>query len=146
MQIVPAGARVTGQARSDLAGAASRHYAAGASIRGIAAQMGRSYGFVQKLLVEQGVTLRGRGGDTRSVDARVRRAAVVVTAPPVDEADASSGVDPDPKKTGAKKSGKAKKKSTEKKSTEKKSGRAKKDKQKSDKAKSKGKGKRSAKA
>ncbi|MBN9620404.1 MAG: transcriptional regulator, partial [Actinobacteria bacterium] len=34
----------------------------GASIRSLAAEHGRSYGFVHRLLVESGTTLRGRGG------------------------------------------------------------------------------------
>ena len=43
----------------------TKRYAAGASIRDLAAASGRSYGFIHGLLCEAGVTLRGRGGATR---------------------------------------------------------------------------------
>ncbi|MFR9792927.1 helix-turn-helix domain-containing protein [Streptomyces sp. MB22_4] len=39
-----------------------KRYAEGASIREIAEETGRSYGFVRKALFDAGVTLRGRGG------------------------------------------------------------------------------------
>ena len=39
---------------------------AGESIRELAASTERSYGFVHRILVEAGVTLRGRGGATRN--------------------------------------------------------------------------------
>jgi hypothetical protein len=38
----------------------------GSSIRSIAADTGRSYGFVHRVLTESGATLRGRGGATRA--------------------------------------------------------------------------------
>ncbi|MGH3956000.1 helix-turn-helix domain-containing protein [Mycobacteroides salmoniphilum] len=40
-------------------------YEQGASIRTLAADAGRSYGYVHRALVESGVTLRGRGGPNR---------------------------------------------------------------------------------
>jgi hypothetical protein len=59
------GRRVSGGERSALAADLTRRYAAGASIRALAADTGRSYGFVHRLLRENDVTLRGRGGATR---------------------------------------------------------------------------------
>ena len=41
-------------------------YAAGESIRALALATGRSYGFIHRILTEQGVALRGRGGSTRA--------------------------------------------------------------------------------
>lgn len=72
----PKGARIVGDARSALAERVSIRYAAGESIRSLAADLGRSYGFVQGLLKESGVELRGRGGATRGAAAEERRAAV----------------------------------------------------------------------
>ncbi|MFB7633211.1 helix-turn-helix domain-containing protein [Streptomyces sp. NPDC056149] len=59
------GKRITGAARDELAGDIEKAYEGGASIRAIAASLGRSYGFVHGILVEGGVTLRGRGGNSR---------------------------------------------------------------------------------
>ncbi len=59
------GARITGGDRTKLAADLKRKYTAGASIRELAAETGRSYGFVHRILAESGVTLRGRGGATR---------------------------------------------------------------------------------
>jgi hypothetical protein len=42
-----------------------KKYEGGASIRDLAAETGRSYGFVHRVLSETGVQLRGRGGATR---------------------------------------------------------------------------------
>lgn len=60
------GSRVSGDARDKLASELSQKYSNGMSIRELAAETGRSYGFVHRLLVESGVTLRGRGGAPRS--------------------------------------------------------------------------------
>jgi predicted transcriptional regulator len=60
------GRRVQGGERDKLASDLKKKYAAGASIRELAASTGRSYGFVHRLLSEAGVTLRGRGGATRT--------------------------------------------------------------------------------
>jgi hypothetical protein len=59
------GTRVTGADREKLAGDLKKRYAAGESIRALAASTGRSYGFIHRILSESGVTLRGRGGATR---------------------------------------------------------------------------------
>jgi len=59
------GRRVSGNERDKLAVDLKKKYTAGASIRDLAAQTGRSYGFVHRVLSESGVTLRGRGGATR---------------------------------------------------------------------------------
>ncbi len=60
------GARITGGDRTKLAADLKRKYATGTSIRELAADTGRSYGFVHRMLSESGVALRGRGGATRS--------------------------------------------------------------------------------
>ena len=60
------GSRVTGAAREQLAADLRKKYEAGQSIRALAEQTGRSYGFVHRVLSETGVTLRGRGGATRT--------------------------------------------------------------------------------
>ena len=62
---VKKGARISGPAREKLASTLRKKYEKGASIRGLAEQTGRSYGFVHRVLTENGVTLRGRGGVTR---------------------------------------------------------------------------------
>ena len=59
------GARITGSARSKLTADVSKKYVKGSSIRELAEEQGRSYGFVHRLLAESGVELRGRGGATR---------------------------------------------------------------------------------
>lgn len=69
------GARIVGSARSELASRMQRRYEAGESIRSLADDLDRSYGFVQGLLKEQGVELRTRGGATRGAAAETRRAA-----------------------------------------------------------------------
>ena len=59
------GTRVTGADRTKLAGDLKKRYDAGESIRALASATGRSYGFVHRILTENGVSLRGRGGATR---------------------------------------------------------------------------------
>ncbi|NHC45426.1 helix-turn-helix domain-containing protein [Motilibacter aurantiacus] len=59
------GARVTGNDRAKLATELKRKYSSGSSIRALAEETGRSYGFVHRMLTESGVQLRGRGGATR---------------------------------------------------------------------------------
>lgn len=59
------GARVTGADRSKLASELKKKYASGSSIRELAEETNRSYGFVHRMLSESGVQLRGRGGATR---------------------------------------------------------------------------------
>jgi hypothetical protein len=60
------GARITGTQRDKLATDLKKKYEKGASIRALAESTGRSYGFVHRVLSENGVTLRGRGGATRT--------------------------------------------------------------------------------
>ena len=50
-----------------------RRYLAGESIRSLATDTRRSYGFVQGLLKEAGVPLRARGGATRGAEAEADR-------------------------------------------------------------------------
>ncbi|MBO0775575.1 MAG: transcriptional regulator [Actinobacteria bacterium] len=59
------GTRVTGADRTKLAADLRKRYNAGESIRSLAGSTGRSYGFVHRILTENGVSLRGRGGATR---------------------------------------------------------------------------------
>ncbi len=59
------GARVTGGDRQKLASELKKKYTSGQSIRSLAAETNRSYGFVHRMLTESGVELRGRGGATR---------------------------------------------------------------------------------
>lgn len=57
--------RIVGDERESLAAEYARRYDAGSSIRAIAAESGRSYGFVHRVLAENGISLRARGGDTK---------------------------------------------------------------------------------
>ncbi|MET7846119.1 helix-turn-helix domain-containing protein [Streptomyces sp. NPDC005356] len=59
------GKRITGAERDQIAAELKASYEGGASIRSLADSTGRSYGFVHRILIEAGVTLRGRGGATR---------------------------------------------------------------------------------
>jgi hypothetical protein len=59
------GSRVTGGDRDKLAADLKKKYEGGQSIRLLAQDSGRSYGFVHRILSESGATLRGRGGATR---------------------------------------------------------------------------------
>ena len=59
------GTRVTGADSAKLAADLKKRYDSGESIRALAATTGRSYGFVHRILTENGVSLRGRGGATR---------------------------------------------------------------------------------
>jgi transposase len=59
------GTRVTGSDRNELAADLKAKYAQGQSIRALAAETGRSYGFVHRILSESDTPLRGRGGATR---------------------------------------------------------------------------------
>lgn len=66
MATLKKGARITGAERTKLANELKKSYDKGRSIRELAETHGRSYGFVHRVLSESGVTLRGRGGATRS--------------------------------------------------------------------------------
>ena len=59
------GSRISGTQRTTLASQYAKRYSGGESIRKIAEDAGRSYGFVHNVLKESGVSLRGRGGATR---------------------------------------------------------------------------------
>lgn len=59
------GARISGGVRDKLTTDLKKRYESGKSIRELAGETGRSYGFVHRLLAESGVELRGRGGATR---------------------------------------------------------------------------------
>ena len=59
------GSRITGAQRGTLSAQYAKRYSAGESIRKIAEDAGRSFGFVHGVLKEAGVQLRGRGGATR---------------------------------------------------------------------------------
>ena len=70
------GARITGAGREDLAATLVARYRRGESIRSIAQDIGRSYGFVHGVLAEAGVAMRSRGGATRGAAAQARREAL----------------------------------------------------------------------
>ncbi|MEQ4717888.1 helix-turn-helix domain-containing protein [Nonomuraea sp. B19D2] len=61
--------RIVGAERQALAAAVAKRYAGGGSVREIAEAINRSYGFVHRLLEEEGVTLRPRGGNRRKAAA-----------------------------------------------------------------------------
>lgn len=67
---VKKGARITGEDRTKLAGELTKKYSQGASIRALAEETGRSYGFVHRILTENEVALRSRGGATRGKSKR----------------------------------------------------------------------------
>lgn len=67
---VKKGARITGSDRTRLATELTKKYTNGASIRSLAESTGRSYGFVHRLLTENEVQLRSRGGATRGKSKR----------------------------------------------------------------------------
>ena len=66
------GRRIVGAERQTLAKDLVKRYTSGESIRALASSTGRSYGFVHRILSENGVSLRGRGGATRG-KARAKR-------------------------------------------------------------------------
>ncbi len=68
MHTVPstdAGRRIVGAERATWTTDCLRRYRDGASIREIARDTGRSYGFVHRILTEGRANLRGRGGPRR---------------------------------------------------------------------------------
>ncbi|MGH3274040.1 MAG: helix-turn-helix domain-containing protein [Streptosporangiaceae bacterium] len=65
METLKKGTRVTGADRAKMASDLRMRYNSGESIRSLAASTGRSYGFVHRILSENGAALRGRGGATR---------------------------------------------------------------------------------
>jgi len=75
MAILSKGARITGVNRTKLATDLKKKYTKGASIRELADENGRSYGFIHRVLAESGVQLRSRGGATRTKVTSTRGAA-----------------------------------------------------------------------
>ncbi len=69
MAALKKGRRIVGAERETLTDEVRRRYSNGASIRELATDTGRSYGFIHRLLVESGAELRGRGGPTRTKQA-----------------------------------------------------------------------------
>ena len=65
MTDIKKGARLTGEDRARMSERVLAQYSEGHSIREIAQETGRSYGFVHRVLSESEVALRGRGGPTR---------------------------------------------------------------------------------
>ena len=63
------GTQLTGDARETARQQAADLYGQGATIRSISRALGRSYGGTRVLLLEAGVTLRGRGGGLRKAGA-----------------------------------------------------------------------------
>ena len=63
---VARGARISGAERERLTSTLQEKYEKGASLRELAYESGRSYGFVHRVLTDAGVILRGRGGSTRT--------------------------------------------------------------------------------
>ncbi len=59
------GRRITGAERDTVEQDLRKQYEAGASIRALADQTGRSYGFVHGVLVDAGTAMRRRGGSRR---------------------------------------------------------------------------------
>ncbi|MGI9093528.1 MAG: helix-turn-helix domain-containing protein [Mycobacteriales bacterium] len=59
------GVRITGASRTKLSTDLRKKYEHGKSIRALANDTGRSYGFIHRLLSESGANLRGRGGAPR---------------------------------------------------------------------------------
>jgi predicted transcriptional regulator len=66
MAVLKKGARIVGQERTKLSVELKKAYDKGKSIRELADSHGRSYGFIHRVLSESGVSLRGRGGATRT--------------------------------------------------------------------------------
>ncbi len=58
-------AHVSGSERASARATAAARYAEGATVRAIATELGRSYGFVHRLLQEADVELRSRGARSR---------------------------------------------------------------------------------
>ncbi|GAA2629341.1 helix-turn-helix domain-containing protein [Actinomadura fulvescens] len=59
---LPPRRRIKGEDRRSAASAFVSRYESGLSVRALASESGRSYGFVYKLLQENGAAMRGRGG------------------------------------------------------------------------------------
>ena len=66
-------ARIVGREREALTAKVIKQYANGVSIRALANEYGRSYGFIHRVLSDGEVKLRGRGGSARKVTPRRSR-------------------------------------------------------------------------
>lgn len=95
------GSRITGADRAALGAALAERYRAGESIRALADDIGRSFGFVHGVITEAGVPLRGRGGATRGAAAAAGRRPAAASGPAGKE---SAGKRTTGKKGGTKKS------------------------------------------
>ena len=62
MSHLPKSKRIAGDVRAELATSLKDQYERGVSIRALADETGRSFGFVHTLLRESGVAMRRRGG------------------------------------------------------------------------------------
>ncbi|MER6760078.1 MULTISPECIES: helix-turn-helix domain-containing protein [Amycolatopsis] len=71
------GRRITGPARDKIREILKTKYEKGATVRALAEECGRSYGFVHRVLAESGVRMRGRSGRVRTA----RPAAPLGTGP-----------------------------------------------------------------
>lgn len=65
MEYIAKGKRIMGTDRTRLAADLAKRYDKGASIRSLAEGIGRSYGFVHRVLNETDVILRERSGSDR---------------------------------------------------------------------------------
>lgn len=65
-EVAKKGSRISGTERQTLAKELTTKYAQGSSIRALAEESGRSYGFVHRLLTESDTKLRSRGGSTKA--------------------------------------------------------------------------------
>jgi len=121
------GARITGDQRSSLAASFGERYAGGESIRSIAIDTGRSYGFVHGVLKESGTSLRGRGGATRGprrdaagqLAEQVKAESAGTASPERTKAKAAKKAEKAPAKVKSLKDDKSKKKADVKKSAKK---------------------------
>ena len=65
MDKLPVGKRITGKDRNVLGKELKKQYKAGVSIRQLAEDTGRSYGFIHNVLAQNDVAFRSRGGSRK---------------------------------------------------------------------------------
>jgi hypothetical protein len=85
------GARITGADRQSLGARLAERYQAGDSIRTLAQETGRSFGFVHGVIKESGVPMRGRGGATRRSAPTTTAAATTAQTAVAESAPAAKG-------------------------------------------------------
>lgn len=68
MTMLKKNTQVIGADRETIRAQVVQDYSTGRSIRSLAQEIGRSYGFVHHLLKEGQVTFRSRGGNTRDTE------------------------------------------------------------------------------